>query len=48
MIQKPNTRAFLFDDISDFCKPALKHKAANKRWLPSALEVFAEGISTHV
>ena len=30
MIQKPNTRALLFDAISDFCKPAIKRKAVGE------------------
>ena len=30
MTQKPNTRTFLFDDISDSSKPAFKHGTADK------------------
>jgi hypothetical protein len=38
MTQKPNTRAFLFDDISDSSKPAFKRKAVGKLRLPSVLK----------
>ncbi|WP_318785876.1 hypothetical protein [Methanimicrococcus hacksteinii] len=40
MTQKPNTRAFLFDDISDSSKPALKRKAVHELRLPFVLKPF--------
>ncbi|MBZ3936168.1 hypothetical protein [Methanimicrococcus blatticola] len=38
MTQKPNTRAFLFDDISDSSKHAFKRKAVYKLRLPYVLK----------
>lgn len=38
MTQKPNIRAFLFEDISDSSKSAFKRKAIRKLRLPVVLK----------